>query len=80
MTIKWTTITKAVMVHLANLLGLLFCLLTIFLIATLKKEKKTTKILYQHFTIKIYFNHLLKLECFSLLSSKASYSVMQNFI
>lgn len=40
MTIKWTTITKAVMVHSANLLGLLFCLLTIFLIATLKKKKK----------------------------------------
>lgn len=43
MTIKWTTITKAVMVHLANLLGLLFCLLTIFLIATLKKRKKDNK-------------------------------------
>lgn len=40
MTIKWTTITKAVMVHSANLLGLLFCLLTIFLIATLKKRQQ----------------------------------------
>lgn len=43
MTIKWTTITKAVMVHSANLLGLLFCLLTIFLIATMKKRKKDNK-------------------------------------
>lgn len=43
MTIKWTTITKAVMVLSANLLGLLFCLLTIFLIATLKKRKKDNK-------------------------------------